>query len=104
RIYVASSERGVCKISVPRETRKDFFDWLKDHFEPDTVTDNFSRNREAIDQLTRYFSGKLAKFTCPIDLIGTPFQIRVWSELVKIPYGTTISYKALAKRVVAPKA
>jgi O-6-methylguanine DNA methyltransferase len=104
RIYVASTERGVCKISVPRESRKDFFDWLKGHFDPETVTDNRARNKEVIDQLTRYFNGKLAKFTCPIDLLGTPFQIRVWKELSKITYGSTITYRSLAKRVLAPKA
>ena len=104
RIYVASTENGVCKISVPRETRKDFSDWLEQQFDLESVVDNRSRNKEVIDQLTRFFNGKLAKFTCPIDLIGTPFQIRVWKELAKIPYGTTISYKQLAKRVSAPKA
>ncbi len=104
RIYVASTDRGVCKISVPRESRQDFFQWLKQHFELETVSDNRSRNREVIDQLTRYFNGKLAKFTCPIDLMGTPFQIRVWRELAKIPYGATITYKHLARRVQAPKA
>jgi O-6-methylguanine DNA methyltransferase len=104
RIYVASTDRGVCKISVPRESRKDFFDWLKGHFDTETVTDNRARNKEVIDQLTRYFNGKLAKFTCPIDLIGTPFQIRVWKELSKITYGSTITYRTLAKRVLAPKA
>ena len=103
-IYVASTEDGVCKISVPRESRKDFFDWLKDHFDPDTVSDNRAKNKDVIDQLTRYFNGRLAKFTCPIDLIGTPFQIRVWKELVKIPYGSTITFKQLAKRVMAPRA
>ncbi len=104
RIYVSSTEKGVCKISVPRESRKDFFDWLERHFDLDCVVDNRSKNREVIDQLTRFFNGKLAKFTCPIDLVGTPFQIRVWKELIKIPYGTTITYKQLAKRVVAPQA
>src|SRR5437867_748152 len=77
RIYVASSEQGVCKISVPRETKKDFFGWLKDHFDLEMVSDNRARNKDVIDQLTRYFNGKLAKFTCPIDPIGTPFQLRV---------------------------
>ena len=104
RIYVASTDDGVCKISVPKESRKDFFAWLKEHFDPDAVVDNRSRNKDVIDQLTRYFNGRLAKFTCPVDLIGTPFQIRVWKELTKIPYGTTITYKHLAKRVAAPKA
>lgn len=104
RIYVASTEKGICKISLPRENRKDFFRWLKGNFDPDCVTDNRSRNREVIDQLTRYFNGRLVKFTVPKDLIGTPFQIRVWEELAKIPYGSTITYKHLAKRVHAPKA
>ncbi|MBI5020276.1 MAG: methylated-DNA--[protein]-cysteine S-methyltransferase [Ignavibacteriales bacterium] len=104
RIYVASTEDGVCKISLPKENRKDFYSWLKVHFDLDLVIDNRSRNRDVIDQLTRYFNGRLAKFTCPVDLIGTPFQVRVWKELSKIPYGSTITYKHLAKRVHAPKA
>ncbi len=104
RIYIASTERGVCKISVPKENRKDFIEWLKDHFDVDGITDNRNRNKDAIDQLARYFNGKLAKFTVPTDLIGTPFQIRVWKELLKIPYGTTITYKHLARRVFASNA
>lgn len=104
RIYVASTEKGVCKISLPNETRKDFFEWLKKHFNLEMVTDNRSKNRDVIDQLSRYFNGRLVKFTFPVDLLGTPFQNRVWRELTKIPYGTTISYKHLAKRVHAPKA
>ena len=104
RIYVASTDEGVCKISVPKETRKDFFDWLKQHFDVDAIIDNRSRNKDVIDQLTRYFNGKLAKFTCPIDLMGTPFQVRVWKELTKIQYGSTITYKSLSKRASAPKA
>ena len=104
RIYVASTEDGVCKISVPKETRKDFFGWLKENFDPETVSDNRARNKDVIDQLTRFFNGKLAKFTCPIDMIGTPFQVRVWNEVSKIPYGSTITYKHLAKRAGVPKA
>jgi O-6-methylguanine DNA methyltransferase len=104
RIYVASTDRGVCKISLPKESRKDFFDWLKSHFDPEAVSDNRSRNKDVIDQFVRYFNGRLATFTVPVDPSGTPFQLRVWKELTKIPYGTTISYKQLAKRVSAARA
>jgi len=100
---VASTERGVCKISVPRESRKDFFEWLKEHCDVENVIDNRARNKEVIDQLTRYFNGKLAKFTCSVDLIGTPFQIRIWKELSKIPYGTTITYGQLAAQLGVPR-
>ncbi len=102
-IYVASTDRGVCKISVPRQTKKDFLRWLNENFDDSEVVDNKSRNKEIIEQLGRYFNGRLAKFTCPIDMRGTPFQTRVWKELVRIPYGTTISYKQLAKRVGTTK-
>jgi methylated-DNA-[protein]-cysteine S-methyltransferase len=103
RIYVASTDRGVCKISVPREARKDFFDWLKKQFDVDSIIDNRSKNKEVIDQLNRYFNGKLAKFTVPVDLIGTPFQLRVWKELARIPYGVTSTYKHVSRKVSAPK-
>jgi len=55
----------VCKISIPKESKKDFFDWLSIHFDDDDVVENKSRNKEAIDQLNRYFNGKLAKFSAP---------------------------------------
>ncbi len=102
-IYLASTDKGLCKINIPRETKKDFFRWLDYHFELDAVVENKSRNKEYIDQLTRYLNGKLVQFTFPVDLIGTPFQIRVWKELSKIPYGVSITYKQLAKRVGVPK-
>jgi O-6-methylguanine DNA methyltransferase len=98
-VYVASTDKGVCKISLPRQTKRDFIRWLNENFEDSEVVDNKSRNRDVIDQLNRYFNGRLAKFTCALDVIGTPFQTRVWKELTKIPYGTTISYKQLAKRI-----
>jgi len=98
-IYVASTEKGVCKIAVPRQTKKDFIRWLNENFDDSEVVDNKSRNKEIIEQLSRYFNGKLARFTCPTDFHGTPFQIRVWKELIKISYGTTMSYKQLARRV-----
>lgn len=55
-------------------------------------------------QIEEYFSRKRRKFTLPLLAAGTPFQERVWGELAKIPYGETISYAELAKRVGSPKA
>ncbi|HLX13172.1 MAG TPA: methylated-DNA--[protein]-cysteine S-methyltransferase [Bacteroidota bacterium] len=104
RIYVASSERGVCKISVPNENHRDFFRWLTKHFDSDAVVDNRSKNRDIIDQLNRYFNGRLVRFTVPIDLIGTPFQLKVWRELAKVSYGSTASYKQIARRISIPGA
>jgi O-6-methylguanine DNA methyltransferase len=98
-VYIASTEKGVCKISIPRESKKEFIKWIKQYFDYDAVVENKSRNKETIDQVSRYFNGKLVSFTCDIDLRGTPFQLRVWKEISKIPYGTVSAYKQIAKKV-----
>ena len=50
-------------------------------------------------QLKEYFSGERKHFDLPLEIEGTEFQKRVWNELLKIPYGRTISYKELAVRL-----
>lgn len=51
------------------------------------------------EEINLYFNGELTEFTIPLDIKGTEFQIKVWKELMRIPYGETISYKELANRV-----
>ena len=53
----------------------------------------------ACRQLDEYFAGTRKKFDVPIAMQGTPFQLRVWSLLLRIPYGVTVSYNDLAKAV-----
>lgn len=50
-------------------------------------------------QLDGYFRGKRISFEIPVKLSGTDFQKKVWNELRKIPFGTTISYQGIAKKV-----
>jgi methylated-DNA-[protein]-cysteine S-methyltransferase len=50
-------------------------------------------------QLDAYFAGQLREFDLPLRMAGTSFQRRVWQELVRIPFGTTISYGELATRI-----
>ena len=59
---------------------------------------------EAARQLAEYFAGARRAFELPLRPTGTPFQLRVWSELQRIPYGETISYGELARRIGAPNA
>ena len=60
--------------------------------------------REAAKQLSEYFSGCRTAFTVPLRPEGTEFQRMVWCHLRNIPYGQTISYGELAKRLGNPKA
>ena len=60
--------------------------------------------RGAREQLAAYFAGELMSFDLPVAMSGTPFQLRVWQALVRIPFGTAISYAELAKRLGKPTA
>ncbi|MCR4847809.1 MAG: methylated-DNA--[protein]-cysteine S-methyltransferase [Bacteroidales bacterium] len=67
--------------------------------EPEESTNNqdlpiFKETRRWLDH---YFSGKKPNFTPPLNPQGTPFQKKVWQELLKIPYGETTTYGAIAK-------
>ncbi len=55
-------------------------------------------------ELDQYFAGRLKTFTTPLAFSGTPFQNAVWQQLTRIPYGETVSYLDLAKRIDNPKA
>ncbi len=60
--------------------------------------------REAVRQLEEYFAGRRRRFDLPLDLRGTPFQLRVWELLQGIPYGETRSYGELAQDLGRPGA
>lgn len=55
-------------------------------------------------QLDEYFAGKRRTFDVPLFFIGTDFQKTVWDELLKIPFGTTVSYGEMARRIGRPTA
>lgn len=59
---------------------------------------------EACRQLDAYFAGTLKLFDLRLAPAGTPFQLSVLQELRKIPYGTTVSYGEIARRIGRPKA
>ena len=59
---------------------------------------------ETVRQLLAYFAGELEAFDLPLVPQGTPFQLAVWKRLCEIPYGETISYGELARRVGNPNA
>ncbi len=71
-------------------------------------TKHWQRDDAALEQaraqLQAYFAGELRDFELPLAANGTPFQQRVWRALCDIPYGETISYGELARRIGQPAA
>lgn len=60
--------------------------------------------KRAVREIGEYFEGRRQKFSVPLAFDGTEFQVKVWSQLRKIPFGKTISYSDLAERIGNPKA
>ncbi len=66
--------------------------------------ENAAPLKDTIRQLRAYFAGKLENFDLPLAPQGTPFQLDVWRRLCEIPYGATIFYGELARRIGNPNA
>jgi methylated-DNA-[protein]-cysteine S-methyltransferase len=60
--------------------------------------------RDAERQLEEYFAGRRTAFDLDLDFVGTDFQRRVWAALVEIPFGETVTYGEVARRIGSPDA
>jgi methylated-DNA-[protein]-cysteine S-methyltransferase len=85
-LTLASTEKGLAAVH------------FGNHVPPNGVVDNES-NRIFIQQIDEYFHGRRRQFDFPLDFSGTPFQVAVWRELLKIPYGETRSYGEIARNL-----
>lgn len=92
------NDLGVARLYATDEAlvRMDILDAVEEDAEFAGDTPLLARAKA---QLTRYFAGELQEFDLPLAPAGTEFQQRVWAELLKIPFGTTISYHELAVRL-----
>lgn len=103
-----SSLLGAVTLVVCEEGVEEIF-LEGDHFEsyhrehPDLRQDE-DLCQEAKKQIEEYFKGERQIFDVPLVTKGTPFQEKVWEVLKQIPYGETISYGEVAKRMGNPKA
>ncbi|MGA8151519.1 MAG: methylated-DNA--[protein]-cysteine S-methyltransferase [Terriglobales bacterium] len=66
--------------------------------------ENSAPFKATVSQLRSYFAGELEEFDLPLAPEGTAFQLKVWKRLCDIPYGETISYGELARRLENPNA
>jgi methylated-DNA-[protein]-cysteine S-methyltransferase len=94
RLLIAGDERGLHFVLFEqgRTPAAPAPGWQED---PAAVAD-------AVTQLREYFAGTRRRFDLPLAPSGTPFQRRVWEALRQVPYGETVSYGELARRVGCP--
>lgn len=70
----------------------------------ETMQEDPSVFEDLRQQLGEYFIGERERFDVPLDLRGSDFQLRVWTALVRIPYGKLKTYKELARTIRRPSA
>ena len=103
KLLVAATERGICAVSFA-DDEDSLRQELSDEFFGAEIEDNDAGLKDAVSAILKSLDGEKAILTLPLDLRATAFQMRVWSELRKIPYGETRSYAQVAEAVGNPKA
>jgi AraC family transcriptional regulator of adaptative response/methylated-DNA-[protein]-cysteine methyltransferase len=102
-LLVAATVKGICSVmfSDDKETLEAN---LKKEFWAAEITPDEKTLTESVTAILSYLSGQQKTLDLPLDLHSTAFQIRVWAELRKIPYGETRSYREIAEQIGQPTA
>lgn len=96
RLLLTGNAEGLQRLNFDRGKKAERLE--------DNWKESIEAFKEVIRQLRAYFAGELKRFTIPLKMRGTEFQMSVWRGLLEIPYGETISYGELAKRLGNPNA
>jgi AraC family transcriptional regulator of adaptative response/methylated-DNA-[protein]-cysteine methyltransferase len=102
-LVTAANDDGICLLEfTDRRMLEAQFETLKRLFSSAILPGENEHIAHLREELASYFAGKLRQFSVPLVYPGSSFQVRVWNELLQIPYGETCSYEGLALRVGSP--
>jgi methylated-DNA-[protein]-cysteine S-methyltransferase len=93
-LMLCGDEHAVTALYLPGRHPTPRSDWRRDD----------ARFAAVVRQLEEYFAGERTTFDVPLRPSGAAFELDVWAELLRIPYGTTASYGEVARRVGHPTA
>ncbi|HUX08660.1 MAG TPA: methylated-DNA--[protein]-cysteine S-methyltransferase [Acidobacteriota bacterium] len=98
-LVAAFSERGLACLVYLVHKKRSASDVIAALFKDEEIGGEAPLAGPLRRQLDEYFTGVRKTFDIPLDLRGTPFQLGVWRELEKIPYGSVVKYGELASRL-----
>ena len=101
-LVASATDEGVCLLEfTDRRMLETQFKTLRRLFSCTLVPGKDKHLAQLEEELAAYFAGKLKRFKVPLVYPGTPFQRRVWDELLRIPHGKTRSYEDVAVAIGA---
>ncbi len=103
RVLVAATPRGVCAVKLGSRD-EDLVELLNTEFPGATIAEGDAAMRGWVASVVAMIGGRDPEGDVPLDIRGTAFQLRVWKELQKIPFGKTRSYREIARRIGRPSA
>src|SRR5262249_35843824 len=104
-LLAGAADEGVCLLEfTDRRMLEAQLKTLQKRFRLPVVPGTNRHLARLQKELSAYFTGKLRSFSVPLVFPGSPFQQRVWQQLLAVPYGQTRSYHDLASSVGNPKA
>ena len=103
RIGVVFTDKKILKIGLDVEEKR-FLKIIEKQFDCKATVKKNSLFKKFTREIKEYFIGKRKRFSVAIRVCGSTFQKRVWLCGMKIPYGKTITYGELAKRIGKPRA
>lgn len=101
---ILSTETGICFLDFTPTADMAAERFIASHFPIARQEPEGGLTKLAEKELEDYFAGNLARFTVPVELIGTTFQRRVLNLVAAIPYGTTKTYGQIARELGQPGA
>ena len=100
----ACTSAGIGRLSFPTDDPAECMAWAR-RWAPDAqICASGPLLKELAAQLSAYFAGRLRAFDLPLDLRGTPFQVRVWREVLAVGFGEVRTYGQIAAAVGQPQA
>lgn len=104
-LMLGSFEDKLCLCDWMLEKRRDRIDYrIQKMLGARYTIESSAMIEKAFAELDDYFARRRTMFDIPLLFVGTDFQKRVWSKLLELPYGQTISYGEMARQLGCPKA
>lgn len=103
RLLIAATREGICSVCLG-ESDAFVETALANEYPAASIQRDDDALRDVASQFSEYFRNRRFERTLPLDLHGTPFQMKVWKQLQSIPAGSTRSYEQVANDLGSPKA